>query len=148
MIALIVSFMMSANTLGRADTIPTTAVPDTLSRGVVRVDTLREVEVQPDSVLPVMKAIEQSLKKQQEHAVPAPPSLNDLLLKYAPSLHDRITHPFAIKERRRERKHRRDRKTLKHYDEVKTFDDLLREAIIREGLEVPVSAVPERKEEK
>ena len=140
MITLLFSFMLSVDTLIQTDSIPSTAVPDTLRHRAERVDTLKELEVHPDSTLPVMKAIEGSLKRQKDPA--APPSLNDILLKYAPGLHDRITHPFAIKERRRERKHKRDRKTMRHYDEVKTFDDLLREAIIREGLELPTSASP------
>lgn len=144
MIALIVSLMMAADTLGRADTIPATAVPDTLPHGVVRVDTLREVEVRPDSVLPVMKAIQKSLERQHQHDIPKPPTLGELLEKLWPGINDKITHPFAIKARRRERKHKRDREALKHYDQVKTFDDLLREAIIREGLPLPDTTTPKK----
>jgi hypothetical protein len=137
MIALLVSLMLSADTLVRADSLPARPVPDTVQRHVVRVDTLREVEVRPDSVLPVMKAIQRSLERQQRHDIPKPPSLSQLLEKLWPGFNDKVTHPFAIKARRRERKHKRDREALKHYDEVKTFDDLLREAIIREGLPLP-----------
>ena len=137
MIALLVSLMLSADTLVRADSLPARTMPDTVQRHVVRVDTLREVEVRPDSVLPVMKAIQKSLELQRQHEIPKPPSLSQLLEKLWPGFNDKVTHPFAIKARRRERKHKRDREALKHYDEVKTFDDLLREAIIREGLPLP-----------
>ncbi len=125
MIALLVSFFLMADTL---------AEPDTLHRQMERVDTLREVEVRPDSTLPMMDAINSSLARQN---IKAPPSLGDILEKWWPGINDKITHPFAIKQRRRERKHKRDREVLKHYDQVKTFDDLLREAIVREGLPLP-----------
>ena len=144
MLALFISLMLSADTLVQADSLPERQVPDTLRQRMARVDTLREVEVRPDSVLPVMKAIERSLERQHQHDIPKPPSLADLLEKLSPGLNDKITHPFAIKARRRERKHKRDRKVLEHYEEVKTFDDLLREAIIREGLPLPETAKPKK----
>ena len=132
MIALCISLMMMADTVAVSDT--PVAVPDTLRRPMERVDTLREIEVRPDSSLPMMKAIQSSLNRQN---IQAPPSLGDILEKIAPGINDKICHPFAIKQRRRERKHKRDRKILEHYDQVKTFDDLLREAIVREGLQLP-----------
>ncbi len=48
-----------------------------------------------------------------------------------------MTHPFAVKQRRKERRRRRDQKILEQYDQVKTFNDLLREAIEREGIVLP-----------
>ena len=114
--------------------LPDTLRPDTIPSQMERVDTLCEVEVRPDSLLPMMKAIQSSLQRQ---GIQSPPSLGDILEKLSPGLNDKICHPFAIKQRRRERKHKRDRKALEHYDQVKTFDDLLREAIVREGLPLP-----------
>lgn len=100
-----------------------------------RIDTLREVEVKPDtSVQQMMEAIARSLGRQ---VVKAPPSLGDILEKVSPGINDKITHPFAFKQRKRERRRKRTVKALEQYDRVKTFDDLLREAIEREGLTMP-----------
>lgn len=97
-----------------------------------RVDTLRELVVRPDSTLQVVGAVRGSLSRQKQ---PRVPSLGDVLDKIAPGLNDKITHPFAIKDRRRERKHRRDRDLLDAYDRARTPNDLLEEALRREGLE-------------
>ena len=110
---------------------PDSTITDTLRKNVLpidtlRSDTLREVTVHGDKTLPVNEAIAKSLK---QHPIPkAPPSLGDILNKYSPGLSDRITHPFAIKERRREKKKRKHRQILEQYDHIKTFDELLREA--------------------
>ena len=53
-------------------------------------------------------------------------------------LTDKIMHPFAFKERRREKKHARDRQILKEYEElgrVKSFEELLDEAIRKQAIE-------------
>ena len=95
------------------------------------VDTLREIVVRPDSSLRVTDAIDKSLKrKRQPHNM----SLGDVLDKLSPGLQDKITHPFAVKDRKRDRKHKRDRQILKEYDSSKTPNDLLKEALRREGL--------------
>ncbi len=65
----------------------------------------------------------------------APPSLGDILGKLSPGIIDKITHPFAIKARRRERRHAKAMKALEQLDRVKTFDELLREAYDRQMLE-------------
>jgi len=97
-----------------------------------RADTLREVVVTGDTILPVVSAIKESMKA---HPVPKTMTLGDILEKYVPGLQDKMTHPFAIKERRRERKHKRDRKILEHFDQVKTFNELLDEAVRRQQIE-------------
>ncbi len=95
------------------------------------VDTLREIVVRPDSSLKVIDAIDKSLKgKRQPHNK----SLGDILDKLSPGLQDKITHPFAVKDRKRDRKHKRDQQILKEYDKSKTPNDLLKEALRREGL--------------
>ena len=51
---------------------------------------------------------------------------------------DKIMHPFAIKDRKRERKHARDRKILEEYEQlgrVKTFEELLDEAVRQQAIE-------------
>ncbi len=65
----------------------------------------------------------------------APPSLGDILEKLSPGINDKITHPFAIKARRRERRHAKAMKALEQLDRVKTLDELLREAYDRQMLE-------------
>ena len=121
--ALLISLFFMADTL-RTDTVP----PQ-----MERVDTLRQVEVRGDTVLPVMEAIMKSLGRQN---IKTPPSLGDILEKLSPGINDKITHHFAFKARKKERKHKRDRKVLEEYEAVKTFNDLLREACEREGIEI------------
>jgi hypothetical protein len=47
-------------------------------------------------------------------------------------------HPFAFKDRKRDKKHARDRKILEEYEQlgrVKTFEELLDEAIRQQAIE-------------
>ena len=97
-------------------------------------DTLREVVVKADSVSRLHEAIQSTLAREKAKELHIP-NLAEILEKLFPGINDKITHPFAIKERRRERKHKRDRKLLDAYDKVRTFDDLLLEAIERQKLE-------------
>ena len=104
-------------------------------------DTLREVVIIPDSLLPVDRVIRESLGQQQVIKVP---KVSDVLDKLSPGLTDKIMHPFAVKDRKRDRKHARDRKILEEYEQlgrVKTFEELLDEAIrqqaIEDGKEIP-----------
>ena len=60
---------------------------------------------------------------------------------------DKILHPFAVKDRKRDKKHAQDRKLLEEYERlgrVKTFEELLDEAIrkqaIEDGKEPPVQS--------
>ena len=124
MFALILAFTIAADTL-RTDT----ARLDTIG---LRADTLRQVEVRADTSLAVEKAIQQSLERQRVIRIP---TLGDILDKYLPGLQDRITHPFAIKERKRERKHKRDKKWLQEFDRRITFNELLDAAVKQQQLE-------------
>ncbi|MBQ2459601.1 MAG: hypothetical protein II505_02900 [Bacteroidaceae bacterium] len=124
MFALILAFTIAADTL-RTDT----ARLDTTG---LRTDTLRQVEVRADTSLAVEKAIQQSLERQRVIRIP---TLGDILDKYLPGLQDRITHPFAIKERKRERKHKRDKKWLQEFDRRITFNELLDAAVKQQQLE-------------
>lgn len=107
----------------------------------LRVDTLREVEVRGDSMLRVNNAIRQSMDRERRDRI-GYPSVSDVL---GPRVTDRILHPFAVKDRRRDKKHARDRKILEEYERtnrVMTFEELLDEAIrqqaIEDGKEPPV----------
>lgn len=105
-----------------------------LDEDSVRVDTLKEVEVQGDSVLRVNDAIKNSIGRENELRI-GYPSVSDVL---GPRITDKIMHPFAIKDRRRDKKHARDRKILEEYEQlyrVKTFEELLDEAIRQQAIE-------------
>lgn len=104
---------------------------DTIPPLTVEVDTLREVEVRPDSGLAIGKAIDESLKRNEQ---PRTKSLGDVLESLLPGLQDKILHPFAFKDRKKERKHKRDRQILRDFDRTKSSNDLLEEALRREGL--------------
>ncbi|MBR3857663.1 MAG: hypothetical protein IKM68_06740, partial [Bacteroidaceae bacterium] len=71
----------------------------------LRVDTLHEVEVRGDSILRVNEAIRQALGREQSTRI-GYPSVSDVL---GARVTDKIMHPFAIKDRKRDKKHARDR---------------------------------------
>ena len=108
------------------DTIPPTDEPT---------DTLREVQVvAPTSTAGLQDAIRQSMARM---GVPHTPNLGEVIDKISPGLTDKILHPFAFKDRKKARKHKRDQQILEEFDKVKTFDDLVREALEREGIVIP-----------
>lgn len=126
MITSLIAFFLAADTV-------TTQPKDTLGRqpaDTVKVDTLGAVVIHGDG-LPVQNALNRTVNK---YTVPRNVSVGDLLEKLSPGINDKITHPFAFKQRKKERRQKRTRKILEHYDQVKTFDELLREAIEREEL--------------
>ena len=108
---------------------------DSVSRDTrMRVDTLRQVEVRADSQLRVNDAIRQTLERERAARI-GTMSVSDVI---GSKLTDKIMHPFAFKERRREKKHARDRQILKEYEElgrVKSFEELLDEAIRKQAIE-------------
>lgn len=118
---LLLSFVMMTDSLEnrpQGDGIPT--------------DTLREVIIIPDSLLPVDRVIRESLGQEQVIKVP---KVSDVLDRLSPGLSDKIMHPFAIKERKRERRMQRHLKVMEEYSRVKTFDELLRDAYEQQILE-------------
>lgn len=99
-----------------------------------RVDTLKQVEVRGDSVLRVNEAIRRAIGKENATRI-GYPSVSDVL---GPRITDKIMHPFAVKDRKRDKKHARDRKILQEYEElgrIKTFEELLDEAIRQQAIE-------------
>ena len=113
----------------------TAAPDDTIPPLQERVDTLREVEVvAPGRISGLEDAIRQSL---QRMGVPRSMSLGDVINKISPGLTDKILHPFAFKDRKREKKRKKVKKILEDFDNTKTFDELVREALKREGIVIP-----------
>ena len=53
----------------------------------------------------------------------------------APGLQDKMLHPFAMKQRKAERRKKKLYRALEQYDQAKTFNDLLDEAVKRQQLE-------------
>ena len=119
----------------------TVAPDDTIPPVPERIDTLKEVEiVAPGRISGLEDALRQSLERMQG---PSVPSLSDVLNKISPGLMDKILHTFAIKDRRRAKRRKKVQKVLDDFNNTKTFDDLVREALEREGI-----TLPPRKEKK
>lgn len=100
----------------------------------VHIDTLRQVEIRSDSILRVNEAIRQSIGRDKETRIGVM-SVSDVI---GARVTDKILHPFAVKDRRREKKHARDRKILEEYEQlgrIKTFEELLDEAIRQQAIE-------------
>lgn len=115
---------------------PLSAKPlDSFSIGdTLKVDTLKEVEVRGDSVLRVSEAIRQSIGREQATRI-GTMSVSDVL---GSRITDKIMHPFAVKDRKKDKKHARDRKILEEFEDllhVKTFEELLDEAIRKQAIE-------------
>ena len=102
---------------------------DSTVRDTLQADTLREVVVRPDSVLPVVRVLEKTVGRSRG---PRSVSLGDVIEKVAP---DKMLHPFAIKQRKSERRKKKMRRVLENYDRQKTFNELLDEAVKRQQME-------------
>ena len=125
LILLLVVFPLHAYSAPKGNALP----QDTLRR-----DTLKQVEVKGDSVLRVNEAIRRSIGKEQGTRI-GYPSVSDVL---GPRITDKIMHPFAVKDRKKDKKHARDRKILEEYERLlrdKTFEELLDEAIRKQAIE-------------
>ena len=95
-------------------------------------DTLREVVIFPDSLLPIERITRESLRQRKDIKVP---SVSDILNRVSPSLNDKIMHPFAFKQRKHDRRKKKQQQVLEEYSRVKTFDELLRDAYEQQMLE-------------
>ena len=136
MVLLLYSILLAGSSL----TLSTDSLAE--KRDSLRTDTLREVTVRPDSLLPVQRIVEEIIRKEREEQIHIP-SLGEILQKRFPRLNDIITNPTAFRERRLEARRRRSLKALEDYDKVQTFDDLLREAYERQMLEDSLYARPQ-----
>ena len=109
----------------------------------LRTDTLREVIIHPNRRLPIEDAIDESLKR---NPVPRTMTLGDVLEKLSPGLNDKITHPFAIKQRKKERRHTRLMKALDRFDKVESFEEQLQAAYERQMAEDSIAAAKKQLE--
>lgn len=75
-------------------------------------DTLREIIVRPDTVIRVgiSPTLRQDMRNQNRY------SLGSILERRAPVLQDQMLHPFAIQERKYERKRKKVQHVLDDYD--------------------------------
>ena len=110
-------------------------------RDSLLVDTLRQVEIRGDSMLRVNEALRQTIAREKAARI-GTLNVSDVI---GGKVTDKIMHPFAVKDRKRDKKHARDRKILEEYEQlgrVKTFEELLDEAVrkqaIEDGKEPPV----------
>lgn len=108
--------------------------PLTMASDTLQADTLQEVEIRTDSMLRVNEAIRQTIENERKSRI-GTKSVSDII---GGKTTDKIMHPFAVKDRKRDKKHARDRKVLTEYEQllrIKTFEELLDEAIRRQDLE-------------
>lgn len=99
-----------------------TAQTDTTLQGAK----MKEVLVTKDRRLPIF------VSPKTKEATPHVPSVSDIIGKKAT---DMIMHPFAFKSRKEERRRKKALKKLWEYEHIKTDGELLREALIREGID-------------
>ena len=99
-----------------------TTANDTTLQGVK----MKEVIVTKDKRLPIF------VSPETKDMGPRVKSLGDLI---GPKARDLIMHPFAFKSRKEERRRRKAMQKLWEYEHVKTNNELLREALIREGID-------------
>lgn len=95
----------------------------------VRVDTLKVLEVGGQKRLRVLDVLEETRKKQKKQ--PGQKGISDVLGGKAT---DYIMHPFAIKERRKEKRNKKAMKALEQLD-ARTYEDELTDAINRQLME-------------
>ena len=117
------------DTLNRRDLL----IGDTLSRkDSLREDTLRTVTVRPGQRrIPLTNGTQKEVKAMQNARKY---SLNGILERVAPTLHDQILHPFGFKERKMNRKRKKVQKVLWQYDAIPMQDplQLLLDSVARE----------------
>ena len=99
-----------------------TAQTDTTLSGVK----MKEVVITKDKRLPIF------VSPETKDQVPRVKSLSEIIGSKAT---DMIMHPFAFKSRKEERRRRKAMQKLWEYEHVKTNNELLREALIREGID-------------
>ncbi len=110
---------------GHAYEVTRYVVADTVAADSVADDTLRSVIVTPDGRIPI------PMRKPQKQ--PSVPSLSDILGK---KLTDKIMHPFAFSQRKRERHRKKMMKILREYELLKTPREEIIEALRKEGINV------------
>lgn len=110
---------------------------------VAYTDTLGEVSVKADNSLRVVDAINKSLNNGLTQ--PRQKSVSDILGSKAT---DYIMHPFAWRERKKEKKHKKDKEAILKLDAAKSYEDELTEAINRQLREDSIAAAKKEQEAK
>ena len=108
--------------VARAQEKADTTANDTTLQGVK----MKEIVVTKDKRLPIF------VSPETKDTGPRVKSLSDIIGSKAM---DMIMHPFAFKSRKEERRRRKAMQKLWEYEHVKTNNELLREALIREGID-------------
>ena len=124
-----------------SDTTKTT--PAKRDTSVAYTDTLEEMSVQAKKGLAVEDAIKKSLNNGLTQ--PRQKSVSDIIGSKAT---DYIMHPFAWKERKKDKKHKKDKEALVKLDAVKTYEDELAEAIYRQLREDSIAAAKKKEAER
>lgn len=104
----------------------------------IMVDTLKEVEVKGKG-LTVINAINKSLNNGLVQ--PGQKSISDVL---GSKTNDYIMHPFAWRERRKEKNMKEAQKNMKKLEAAKTYEDELTEAIYRQLREDSIAAAKKK----
>ena len=111
-----------------------------LDTAVVVNDTLQEITVKAKKELPVADAIGKSLGNAPTQ--PRSKGISDIIGAKA---NDYIMHPFAWKERRKEKKKKRTQQAIKKLEAVKSSEDELTDAINRQLREDSIAAAQKKK---
>lgn len=117
--------------------------PTKQDTSVAYTDTLEELSVKADKELRVVDVINKSLNNGLTQ--PKQKSVSDIIGKKAT---DYIMHPFAWKERKKEKKHKKDKEALVKLDAAKTYEDELTEAIYRQLQEDSIAAAKKKEAER
>ena len=121
-ILLLITLVLCAHFVWAQSEKKDTLNPDTTLQGVK----MREVVVTKDRRLPIF------VNPQTTPQAPRVKSLSEIIGRKAT---DMILHPFAVKRRKEERRRKKVDKKLWEYDHIKTDNELLREALIKEGID-------------
>ena len=124
-----------------SDTTKTT--PAKRDTSVAYTDTLEELSVQAKKGLAVEDAIKKSLNNGLTQ--PRQKSVSDIIGSKAT---DYIMHPFAWKERKKDKKHKKDKEALVKLEAAKTYEDELAEAIYRQLREDSIAAAKKKEAER
>lgn len=124
-----------------SDTTKTT--PAKRDTSVAYTDTLEEMSVQAKKGLAVEDAIKKSLNNGLTQ--PRQKSVSDIIGSKAT---DYIMHPFAWKERKKDKKHKKDKEALVKLEAAKTYEDELAEAIYRQLREDSIAAAKKKEAER
>lgn len=129
LVILLVATCILASHTPLSHSAPTNYVSMSDTTETVRVDTLKELEVGGQKRLRVLDVLEETRKKQKKQ--PGQKSISDVIGGKAT---DYIMHPFAIKERRKEKRNKKAMEALEKLD-ARTYEDELTDAINRQLME-------------